>query len=257
MDDSFVNAFGLKGQTAVITGGATGLGFAMSKCMIAAGAKVIIVGIESDDILRNACGDLGEGASYYHFDITDTDHTQELVDKIVTDHGKIDILVNNAGVHCKKPIENTTVQDFTRVLDVHLVGSFALTKAVVPHMRANKSGSIIFISSMTGFIGLTYVTAYAAAKSGVLGMVRTLSSEISQDGIRVNAIAPGFIETPMFHQATDGDPERQHKILSRTPMRKYGTPMDIGWAAVYLCSPAASFVSGTALIVDGGAVIGF
>lgn len=257
MNDLFPNAFSLKGRRALITGGATGLGLAMARCMTAAGADVVAIGRAPKEKLSASFADLGPKASYYSFDITDTDRTPELVNRIITDHGAIDILVNNAGVHCKKPVEDTTVQDFTRVLNVHLVGSFALTKVIVPHMRANKSGSILFISSMTGFIGLPYVTAYAAAKSGVLGMVRTLSSEISPDGVRVNAIVPGFIETPMFHQATDGDPARQQKILSRTPMKKYGTPMDIGWAAVYLCSPAASFITGTALTVDGGAVIGF
>ncbi|WP_429189237.1 SDR family NAD(P)-dependent oxidoreductase [Fusobacterium sp. PH5-44] len=253
----FDEIFSLKGQNAIITGGATGLGFAMAKCIINAGANVIIVGIEKEDILKEACKELGPNASYYQFDITNTNATPNLIEKIIEKYGKIQILINNAGIHCKKTIEEMSVEDFTSVLNVHIVASFALTKALIPHMKENKKGSIIFISSMTGFLGQPYVTGYSAAKSAVLGMVRTLATEVSSEGIRINAIAPGWIETPMLHKALDGDPERKNKILGRTPMKKFGKPEDIGWAAVYLCSNAASFVNGVSLIVDGGALIGF
>ncbi len=257
VEQSFINAFSLEGNIAVITGAATGLGNAMAKCLTAAGAKVIVVGIESEEILKKACEDIGNDAGYYQFNVTDTDHTEALVKRIIDDHGKIDILINNAGIHCKKPVEDTSINDFNRVLDVHLVGAFALTKAVIPSMRSNKNGSIIFISSMSAFFGLTSVTAYSAAKSAVLGLTRSIASEVSCDNVRVNAIAPGFIDSEMFRKAVEGDEDRQNKILGRTPMNKYGDAMDIGWAAVYLCSPAASFVTGTCLAVDGGCLIGF
>jgi gluconate 5-dehydrogenase len=114
-----------------------------------------------------------------------------------------------------------------------------------------------FISSMSGFIGLTKVAAYGTAKTGVLGMTRAFASDFSENGIRFNAIVPGFIETEIFRKAVEGDPERRQKILARTPMGKFGDPMDIGWAALYLASDASSFVTGTFLTVDGGALIGF
>ena len=249
--------FSLKGQNAIITGGATGLGFAMAKCLTSVGAKVIIVGIESEEVLAAACKNIGINSSYYQFDITKTDETPALVDNIIEKYGQIHILINNAGNHCKKPIEEMKVEDFTNVLDVHIVASFALTKALIPHMKEHQKGSVIFISSMTGFLGQPYVTGYSAAKSAVLGMVRTLATEVSAQGVRINAIAPGWIDTPMLHKALDGDPERKNKILGRTPMKKFGKPEDIGWAAVYLCSDAASFVNGICLVVDGGALIGF
>ncbi|MEM5780868.1 MAG: SDR family oxidoreductase, partial [Lawsonibacter sp.] len=135
--------------------------------------------------------------------------------------------------------------------------SFALTKALLPQMRRQKSGSILFIASMTSYIGQPYVMGYAAAKSGVLGMVRTLSAEAAADGIRVNAIAPGWIDTPMYRAATEQDPARRAKILGRIQMNRVGAPEDIGWAAVYLCSDAAGYVTGTCLPVDGGALVGF
>ena len=135
--------------------------------------------------------------------------------------------------------------------------AFAMTRAFLPAMRAQKSGNVIFIASMTSYIGMPQVMGYSAAKSGVLGMIRALTAEVGGDGIRVNGIAPGWIDTPMLHRAVDQDIPRQQKILGRTPMMKYGEPEDIGWAAVYLCSDAAKFVTGTVIPVDGGALNGF
>lgn len=256
MTELFEKAFSLEGERAVITGGATGLGLAMSKCMIASGADVVILG-RSEQEMSDACRELGSKACYYRFDVSETDKAQEMADIIIREQGRVTILCNNAGNHCKKPIETMTVGDFTGVLNVHVVGSFALTKAFVPHMKRNGKGSILFTSSMTGFLGQPYVVGYSAAKSAFLGMVRTLATEISADGIRVNAIAPGWIDTPMLHKAVDGDEKRKNKILGRTPMAKFGDPEDIGWAAVFLCTEAAKFINGVALPVDGGALIGF
>ena len=124
-------------------------------------------------------------------------------------------------------------------------------------MIQRKHGNILFTASMASLFGIPQVIAYSAAKSAYLGMVRTLATEISSQGIRVNAIAPGWIETPMSQKALNGDKARAAKILSRTPMATLGAPSDVGWAAVYLCSPAAKFVTGVVLPVDGGVSIGF
>ena len=257
MEKYCADAFSMKDQVVIITGGASGLGFAMAKCMKAAGAKVIILGSRDEKELKSACDEIGGGAAYYRFDITQTSEIQALVDNIIKEHKKVDVLVNNAGVHCKKPVEQMTMEDFSRVLDVHLFGSYAFCKAVIPHMRSRKSGCILFVSSMSALFGLTSVSAYSAAKSAVLGLTRSLASEVSSDNVRVNAIVPGFIDSPMFRKAVEGDVNRQQKILGRTPMNSYGNPEDIGWAGVYLCSKAASFVTGTSLVVDGGCSIGF
>ena len=257
MNELFEKAYSLKGARAIITGGSSGLGLSMAKCMTAAGADVVILGHGSEQHLADACKEIGGKACYYVYDVTDTDHTQAVIDKIIREQGDITILCNNAGNHCKKPIEDMTVEDFTSVLDVHVVGSFALTKALVPHMKKNHKGSIVFTASMTAFLGQPYVVGYSAAKSAFLGMVRTLATEISADGIRVNAVAPGWIDTPMLHKAVDSDPVRKNKILGRTPSAKFGEADDIGWAVAFLCSPAAKFINGVALPVDGGALIGF
>ena len=160
MSEEMKNMFSLKGERAVITGGATGLGFAMAKCMAAAGAEVVLLARDAEK-LQKACEELGGSASCYACDVTDTDRAQEIAGQIIRERGDVTILCNNAGNHCKKPIEEMSVKDFTDVLDVHVVGAYALTRAFVPHMRKNQKGSIVFTASMTSFIGMPYVIGYA------------------------------------------------------------------------------------------------
>jgi gluconate 5-dehydrogenase len=167
------------------------------------------------------------------------------------------VLVNNAGGHLKKAAVDTSVDEFRALLNTHIHGAFALTRAVLPPMIAGEHGCILFMASMASLFGIPQVIAYAAAKSAYLGMIRSLACEVGPKGVRVNGIAPGWIETPMLRQALDGDPARREKILARTPLGCFGSPADIGAAAVYLCSPAARFVNGVILPVDGGASIGF
>ena len=246
--------YGLTGQVAIVTGGATGLGLGITRCLVSAGAKVCVVSrTEPEGVLS----EFGGRAVFYPFDITDTGRAKELADRIVREQGRIDILVNNAGNHCKKFIWDMTVEDYRNVLDVHLVGSFALTKAVVPYMKAQKHGRILFQASMTSYIGQPMVAGYSTAKAGFLGMIHTLTAELAEYGVTVNAIAPGWIDTPMFHKATDSDPQRLAKIMGRIPAKEVGDPMDVGMTAAFLCSDAARYISGTCIPVDGGALIGF
>ncbi|MFE5318922.1 SDR family NAD(P)-dependent oxidoreductase [Paenibacillus sp. NPDC056579] len=254
---NYQDMFSLAGERAIITGGATGLGLAMSQCFRAAGAEVIMVGSGSSEERERLAEEMGEGVHYRSFNVADTKNTERFVQEVEETIGPVSILVNNAGNHCKKPIEETTDEDFQAVMDVHLLGAFSLCRALIPRMKQRNKGNIIFQASMTSFIGQPNVIAYSSAKSAYLGMVRTLASETSAHGIRVNGIAPGWIESAMLRKALDGDEPRTQKILGRTPMKKFGEPHDIGWAAVYLASPAAAFVNGAVLPVDGGALIGF
>jgi len=253
---TFPEAFSLKGEIALITGGGTGIGLAMARAMHAAGARVVLVGRREAE-LRAAALELGQGASHLAHDITQLDAAPALVERISAEVGSITCLVNNAGIHLKKPAIETTPAEFQAVLTTHVLGAHALTRAVAPAMIARKQGSILFTASMASLFGIPQVVAYSAAKSALLGMVRTLATELSPHGVRVNAIAPGWIETAMSRKALDGDPARKNKILGRTPMAKLGLPADIGWAAVYLTSPAAAFVTGVTLPVDGGISVGF
>ena len=244
--------FRLNGEVAIITGGATGLGFGMARSFVASGAKVVLAGRREDE-LKKAVAALGAAASYICHDVSEHGKAAELVEAATRTAGSPpSILINNAGVHLKKSAVETSPEEFLTVLNTHVIGAHALTRAVLPGMIQRKHGSIIFIASMASLFGIPKVIAYAAAKSAYVGMVRTLASEVSTDNVRVNAIAPGWIESDMMRKALADDPARQAKILGRTPMGKFGDAEDIGWAAVYLCSPAAKFVTGVVLPVDGG-----
>jgi gluconate 5-dehydrogenase len=249
--------FSLRGEVALITGGATGLGFGIASSFVAVGAKVVLAGRREDE-LKKAVSKLGPAASCIRHDVTQFGEADKLVEAAMhTTGSRPSILVNNAGVHLKKPAVNTTPEEFLNVLNTHVIGAHALTRAVLPGMIGRKRGSVIFIASMSAIFGLSQVVAYSAAKSAYVGMVRTLATEVSAYNVRINAIAPGWIDSDMMRKTLDDDPARRDKILGRTPMGRFGDAEDIGWAAVYLCSPAAKFVTGIVLPVDGGVSIGF
>ena len=246
----------MQGQLALVTGGGTGIGQSIARCMHASGANVVLVGRREAE-LAETVESMGERASYIVHDITKLGEADGLVKRVQKEHGPITCLVNNAGRHLKKAAVDTTPEEFQEVLTIHVLAAHALTRAVTPTMVARKQGTILFTASMASLFGIPLVIAYAAAKTAMIGVVRTLTMELSPHGIRVNAIAPGWIETEMSRKAMEGDPSRKTKVIGRTPMGKFGAPDDIGWAAVYLASPAAAFVTGTMLPVDGGASIGF
>jgi len=251
------SVFDITGETALITGGGTGLGFGMARCLAQAGANVVLVGRRVAE-LEHAAKEIGAQAKFIPHDVTDLERAGALVAKAEQASGTpITILINNAGVHLKKAAVDTTPEDFQSVLTTHVCAAQAMTNAVLPGMLARAHGSILFTASMTALFGIPMVMAYSAAKSAYVGMVRSLAAEVSGQGVRVNAIAPGWIDSDMMRKALAGDAERSKKILSRTPMGRFGEPDDIGNAAVFLCSPGAKFITGVVLPVDGGASIGF
>lgn len=251
-----MNAFRLDNDIVLITGGGTGLGFATAKRCAEAGAKVVICG-RREDVLKQAIQEIGQNVSYEIFDVSEIERVPEFVQKIANKYGPPSVLINNAGINLKKPALEVTDEEFDRIIRTNVNGAFSLTRAVAPAMLEKKKGSIIFIASMASIIGLSKVAAYSASKAAVLGLVRTLASEWSADGVRVNGIAPGFIETPMVRKALGDDPDRSNRVLMRTPIGHLGQPDDIAYAAVYLSSPAAKYVTGAILVVDGGTSIGF
>ncbi len=254
--NTFPEVFSLRGEIALITGGGTGIGLAIARGMAAAGARVILVGRREAE-LQAAVKEIGPAASYLVHDVTQLDKAELLIAEAARTIGPVTCLVNNAGIHLKKPAVETTPEEFQKVLTTHIVGAHALTRAVAPGMIERKHGTILFTASMASLFGIPMVIAYTAAKTAMVGMVKGYATELSAHGIRVNAIAPGWIETEMSRKALDGDPARKAKILGRTPMAKLGAPEDIAWAAVYLASPAAKFVTAVTLPVDGGASVGF
>jgi gluconate 5-dehydrogenase len=248
--------FSLVGETILITGGGTGLGLGMARCFVECGGRVVLVGRRAN-VLKEAAAELGEAASWEAHDILRFGEAPALIRRLQERVGPITALVNNAGIHVKKSAVDLAPEEFQSVLQTHLVGAFALSRAVLPDMIERRHGSILFIASMASLIGLPLVSAYSAAKAGQLGLMRSLATEVSPYGVRVNSIAPGWIESEMMRGALNGDPKRSEKVLGRTPMNRFGEPDDIGWAATYLCSPAAKFITGAVLPIDGGASIGF
>ncbi|MDX2246345.1 MAG: glucose 1-dehydrogenase [Bacteroidia bacterium] len=250
------NPFSLEGKIALITGGGTGIGLGIAQSMVAAGAKVVISG-RREDVLKTAVGSLGQNAAYEINDISDQAGIPEFVNTLEKRFGKIDILVNNAGIHLKKYAQDTTDEEFLRVIQTNLLSVFSLTRECARGMLSRQSGSIIMISSMAALFGIDRVVAYSTAKTALTGLINTLMTEYSPHNVRINGIAPGWIESEMFYKAINSDPARKAKIENRIAMPGFGKPEDIGNASVFLASDAARYISGVILPVDGGAAVNF
>jgi NAD(P)-dependent dehydrogenase (short-subunit alcohol dehydrogenase family) len=243
-------------KIAVVTGGGSGLGFAIAKAFTQNDIITIIVG-RDEEKLKTAKEQLGNNCSYKVCDLSNLPTIPSLIEMILSEYGQIDILVNNAGINMKKLFTEVTDEDFQKVITTNLCSVFAVSREVVKNMLTRKTGCIINISSMAAQYGLPKVIAYSASKTAIDGMTRAMATELSPEGIRVNAIAPGFIYSDMTAKALDSDPERKAKVFSRTPMGHMGQPEDIGAAALYLASDGAKYVTGVVLPIDGGNSVGF
>lgn len=246
----------LEGKRALITGGGTGIGLAIAKAFVDAGAQIVIAG-RREEVLRKAAEGLGERCGVKVLDVGDVEQLATQVSAIQGYLGPIDILVNNAGVNLKKPALELSNDEFDSIMQANLGGLFALSREVAKDMARRKAGCILNITSMAALYGLPKVAAYSASKTAVLGLTRQLAVEWAPLGIRVNAIAPGFIYSDMTAKALDSDPERKARVFARTPMGRMGQASEVATAAVFLCSDAASFITGVNLPVDGGNSIGF
>jgi NAD(P)-dependent dehydrogenase (short-subunit alcohol dehydrogenase family) len=246
----------LDGKNALITGGGTGIGLAIAEAFLAAGARVILTG-RRRDVLQAACSRLGPRAFWQQSDISEVERQATLVAEVEHQVGALDILVNNAGTHLKKSAFEITDAEFSAVLQTNLNGMFALSREAGRRMAERRQGAILNIASMAAVYGIPRVAAYSASKAAIVGLTRALAVELGQTGVRVNALSPGFIHSEMSSRALDADPERKQRVLSRTPLGRLGMPAEVASAAVFLCSGAASFVTGANLCVDGGNSIGF
>jgi len=243
-------------KVAIVTGGGSGIGLAIAEKFAQANIQTIIVG-RDETKLQSAKEKAGANCFTQQCDLSNLVEIPRMVEKIIISFGRIDILVNNAGINMKKDFTEVTDSDFQSILTTNLCSVFAMSREVVKQMLKQGSGSIINISSMAAQYGLPRVIAYSASKTAIDGMTRAMATELSPKGIRVNAIAPGFIKTAMTAKALDSDPERKSKVFSRTPMGYMGEPADIGDAALFLAGDAAKYITGVVLPVDGGNSIGF
>lgn len=247
-----LNQFRLDGKVALITGGGTGIGSGIARLFVQAGAQVVITG-RTEEVLRKAVGQLGPNAHYYVHDATDLPSIAPLLLRIEQEVGGVDILVNNAGRHLKAEALDTKDDEYDAVLRLNLRAVFAFSREFARRCIARESkGVILMISSMASFVALDGVVAYASSKMGLHGMMLTLTAELSRYGIRVNAVAPGFIESKMMLGVMERFPARKKRVLDRIQLGGWGKPEDVANAALYLCSDAASYVTGVILPVDGG-----
>jgi NAD(P)-dependent dehydrogenase (short-subunit alcohol dehydrogenase family) len=243
-------------KVAIVTGGGSGLGLAIAEKFTQNGIHTIIVG-RDEEKLNKAKEKLGGNAVAISCDLSNLTLIPSFVENVISQFGQIDILVNNAGINMKKNFTEVTDEEFQSVITTNLCSVFAMSREVVKHMLVSGKGSIINISSMAAQYGLPYVIAYSASKTAIDGITRAMAVELSPKGIRVNAIAPGFIYSAMTDKALNNDPERKAKVFGRTPMGYMGQPADIGEAALFLASDAAGYITGVVLPVDGGNSIGF
>ncbi len=248
--------YGLSGRTALVTGGGTGIGLAIAQSLASAGARVIIAGRRAD-VLEAALPEIPGKAAAHALDLADIDGLPERFAALTARVGPVDILVNNAGNTVKKPFEESEMEDFDTVMDVHVRGALELSRHFVRQDLGETPSSILFISSMTAFIGQPFVLGYTTAKTAISGLVRGLSAELSGRNIRVNGVAPGWIDTALYRKATASDIPRQQKILSRIPMGRLGLAEEVGNTAAFLASPAAAYITGQIVLVDGGGATGF
>lgn len=243
-------------RVAIVTGGGSGLGLAIAEKFTQVAIETIIVG-RDERKLNEAKKRLGEHCHVMTCDLSNLSSIPAFVCDVLKQFGRIDVLVNNAGINMKKEFTEVTDDDFQKVITTNLTAVFSVSREVVKQMLKQGSGSIINISSMAAQYGLPKVIAYSASKTAIDGMTRAMAVELSPKGIRVNAIAPGFIITDMTDKALNSDPERKSKVFNRTPMGYMGQPSDIGDAALFLASDAAKYITGVVLPVDGGNSIGF
>ena len=242
----------LEGKVALISGGARGQGAVEAKMFAQEGAKVVFGDIRDEEgqQVEAQIRELGGEATYTHLDVTREADWRSAVDTAVDRYGKLDILINNAGIAIWKGVEDTSEEDWDRVMAVNAKGVFLGTKHAIPAMRRAGGGSIVNISSTAGLRGSPGLAAYTASKGAVRLFTKSTAIQYAGDNIRCNSVHPGGVDTPMVQEAPD-DPARQDARL-RTPMGSRAAPEEIAYGVLYLASDESSFVTGSELVIDGG-----
>ncbi len=239
-------------QVAIVTGSGRGIGESIARYFVEAGAKVAVVSRSEENSSKVAASldSIRSGsARAYAVDVADFDAVQKVGEQIVADFGRADILVNNAGITRDNLLMRMSSEEWDSVLDTNLKGAFNFARAVLRTMIKQRSGRIINISSVSGLMGLAGQTNYAASKAGMIGLTKALAKEVASRGITVNVVAPGFIETDMTSVLNE---EIRKGALTQIPLSRFGQPEDIAATVAFLCSPAAGYITGQVLAVDGG-----
>lgn len=239
-----------KNKVVAVTGGASGIGFSIAQRFNQEGARVALIDL-NESTMKDAVKALGGLANEAICVVADVTRDAELriaFEKVQTDLGGLDVLVNCAGILFRKPIDQTTTEDWQRVIDIDLSAIFLATKAALPLLR-KAGGSVVNIASVAGLLAVVNV-AYVAAKGGVIALTKQLASELAKDNIRVNAISPGYVTTPLNQDVRAMGGEKYW--IGRIPMRRYAVPEEIASVCAFLASEDASYVTGANIVVDGG-----
>jgi NAD(P)-dependent dehydrogenase (short-subunit alcohol dehydrogenase family) len=249
-----IKQFNLSGKSAIITGGSKGLGLAMAAALASAGANIMLVNRnaeEGESAARVLHHDFGTEVISFPADITRREQTVAMVDKAIETFGKVDILINSAGINIRGAIDEVTPEDFNKVMEVNVNGTWLCCRAVTPHMKQQGSGKIINLASTLGIVGLANRTPYTASKGAVVQMTRALALELAPFNINVNAICPGPFLTEMNLPIADSE-EAKKFVVGATALGRWAELKEIQGAAIFLASEAASYMVGSMLMVDGG-----
>lgn len=244
----------LENKIAVVTGGTRGIGRAIAIGLASAGAFVAFTGRDEAAAAESskAIKDAGGASSFHKVDAADPDGIKEFVDSLVVDRGAVDILVNNAGITRDGLVIRMREEDWDSVLTTNLKGAFFFSQAVSRHMMKARSGSIINISSVVGLKGNPGQANYAASKAGLIGLTKSLAKELATRNVRVNAVAPGYIETEMTGSLSE---ELRERVLQMIPMGRYGAAEEVAEAVLFLASGMSRYITGQVIVVDGGMVM--
>lgn len=241
----------LLGKVALVTGAAQGIGKAIALLLAEKGADVVVsdINIEKAQETAKEIEEKGRRSIALKVNVADPDEVEQMVEAVIEKFSRIDILVNNAGITRDRLLLRMSQEDWDAVLDVNLKGVFNCTKSVIKYMSKQRSGKIVNIASVVGLMGNVGQANYAASKAGVIGFTKTVAREFAQRGININAIAPGYIQTPM----TEVLPEKvKEELMKLIPMGRLGQPEDVAQAVLFLVSEASNYVTGQVLNVNGG-----
>ena len=243
------NGAGFDGRVAIVTGGAGGIGLAVGRRLAGAGARVVLVDLRRDAVSA-AAESLGPGATGVQADVGSVADVEGLVARTLEREGRIDILINNAGIMGRTaPLWELSVDEWNHVLAVDLTSVFLVSRAIVPHMRARRSGAIVSVASIAGKEGTPNLIPYTVAKAGIIAFTKALGKEVVADGIRVNCVAPGVVDTPLLGQLPA---TATQVMLSKAPMGRFGTADEVAAVVQFLASDDASFVTAQCFDASGG-----